>query len=216
MHQTTLDSTPRCAASSARAPGNRSGTPSRKPGTRSKSTSKTPSERVRCPLHALALMTCNAAGCAHDALGCCGRLRCLRSQKRCLFSQRHIWVKYLRYHFRSGSAVKRGQDMAFGSPLGSQHGRREVSLKRAMRDRQRSGSGSGAKPGTSTARRRKRRALLDILEKASPPDPHCMGDFCGCISFHAVAEEWLFPRLAVSYWARILAQEHGVWAPFAE
>ena len=52
-HQTTLDSTPHCAAGSARAPGNRSGTPSRKPGSRSKSTSKTPSERVRWPLYAL-------------------------------------------------------------------------------------------------------------------------------------------------------------------
>ena len=125
-------------------------------------------------------------------------------------------MKCLWSRCRSGSAVKRGQDLAFGSPLGSQPGRREVSLKRAMRDRQRSGSGSGAKPGTSTARRRKRRALLDILEKVSPPDPHCMGDSYGCISFHAMAEEWLFPRLAVSYWARILAQEHGVWVPFAE
>ena len=54
-HQTTLDSTPRCAAGSVRAPGNCSGTPSRKAAPRSKSTSKTPSERVRWPLPCPAL-----------------------------------------------------------------------------------------------------------------------------------------------------------------
>ena len=118
---------------------------------------------------------CSDAGHAKAALGCLGCLRFSCSQMRRLDFQRRLCVKCLGSVCRSGSAVKRSQDLAFGSPLGSQPKRREMPLKGAVRERQRSGSGSGAKPGTSTARRRKRRALLDILEKASPPDPHCIG-----------------------------------------
>ena len=70
-HQTTLDSTPRCAAGSARAPGNRSGTPGRKTASKSKSksTSKTPSERVRWPLRALmTLRWRRVCACCSDML----------------------------------------------------------------------------------------------------------------------------------------------------
>ena len=65
---------------------------------------------------------------------------------------------------RSGSAVKRSQTLAFGSPLGSQHKRRSSSGKsRAAGEGRR--SSFGAKPGPSTAKRQKRKALLDILER---------------------------------------------------
>lgn len=156
---------------------------------------------------------CGGAGYEHAAPGCSGRRRFSGSQMRCLCSQRRLWVKCLWSRCRSGSAVKRSQDLAFGSPLGSQPGRREVLLKRAMRDRQRSGSGSGAKPGTSTARRRKRRALLDILEKASPPDPHRIGTSCGFPSLHAIADNGCFCAWQV-IWATTPVQSPEVWASF--
>ena len=78
----------------------------------------------------------------------------------------HIWVlKAFLAFCRSGSAVKRSQTLAFGSPLGSQQKHRGTPVRRARRDGQR--SSSGAKVGPSTAKRQKRKALLDILERVS-------------------------------------------------
>ena len=95
---------------------------------------------------------------------------------------------------RSGSAVKRSQTLAFGSPLGSQHGRRRCCSRGRCGIGRGAGLGGQARPQHRQAPKRK--ALLDILEKASPPDPHRISTSCGFPSLHAIADNGCFLRLA--------------------
>ena len=85
-------------------------------------------------------------------------------------------VNRLKSHCRSGSAVKRSQDLAFGSPLGSQPRKRGVPPRGQCGEAE---SGPGSGPSQAPAQRggRKRRALLDILEKASPVNK-AIGNSC--------------------------------------
>ena len=66
---------------------------------------------------------------------------------------------------RSGSAVKRNQTLAFGSPLGSQRKGSSTPAGRAKRDGHK--NSFGGKVGHSTAKRQKRKALMDILDRVS-------------------------------------------------